>query len=76
MAARFEVARAIASANATLLGVAASLPRIDLAQPAGSPYQQAIVSALGTATRNALAQATSVQERNGFLLASPEMMLR
>ncbi|NDH51142.1 MAG: DUF1800 domain-containing protein [Betaproteobacteria bacterium] len=76
MAARFEVARAIASANATLLGAAAALPRIDLAQSAGSPYQQAIVSALGAATRNALAQATSVQERNSFLLASPEMMLR
>lgn len=75
---RFEVAKAIGSGGAGLF-------RADGPQPLERPafpllanvlYYQSIMQSLGPATKKALEQATSPQEWNAFLLASPEMMRR
>jgi uncharacterized protein (DUF1800 family) len=77
MAARFEIARALAGGNA--------LFRVEGMQPVSAPpapqkadalYRDAFASRLSDATRSALAQAASPQEWNGLLLASPEFMHR
>ena len=78
MAARFEIARALAGGGNALF-------RGDGLQPVGVPpapqkadglYRDGWASRLSDATRQALAQATSPQEWNGLLLASPEFMHR
>lgn len=75
LAQRFEIARAIGGGNTRLF-------TLDGQQRAGFPqlatplYYQAIEPQLGTATRQALAQARSQQEWNAFLLASPDFNYR
>jgi uncharacterized protein (DUF1800 family) len=76
MAARFEIARTIGSASAGLFrpeqagaGEIPAFPR--LASPL---YYDWRAHTLSEATRTALSQATSPQEWNTFLLASPEFM--
>jgi uncharacterized protein (DUF1800 family) len=79
MTVRFEVARAIGSGTSGLFqgeGVSPS------AGPPAAPvmpralHDQVLRHGLGPRTREALAQATTPQEWNTFLLASPELMRR
>ena len=78
MATRFEVARAIGSGNAGLFKADGPQPQERAAFPqlSNALYYQSIAATLGPATVQVLEQATSPQEWNTFLLASPEMMLR
>jgi hypothetical protein len=78
MTTRFEIARAIGSSNAGLFKTEGPAP---LEQPAfpqlATPlYYQVLARSLGPQTRQALAQATSPQDWNTFLLSSPELMNR
>ncbi|KQW42305.1 MULTISPECIES: DUF1800 domain-containing protein [unclassified Roseateles] len=77
MATRFEIARAIGSGSAGLFkveGEAKDRPAFpQLAQPL---YYDGIAPRLAPATQQALAQATSPQEWNTYLLASPDFMHR
>lgn len=76
MATRFEISRAIGSASAGLFRPdepgARDVPAFpQLATPLYYEWRE---KTLGAATRTALGQATSPQEWNTFLLASPEFM--
>ena len=75
---RFEVAKAIGSGSAGLFRTEGppAQDRPAFPQLANALYYQSIRQTLGPATRQALEQATSAQEWNAFLLASPEMMSR
>ncbi|MBS0392991.1 MAG: DUF1800 domain-containing protein [Proteobacteria bacterium] len=75
---RFEIARAIGSGAATLFDTedgtgtgGAGFPQL-----AGHVYFDTIEPRLGTATRQALAQARSQADWNTFLLSSPEFNYR
>ncbi len=78
MTTRFEIAKAIGSGSAGLFKTDGPQPseRPAFPQLANALYYQAIQSSLGEPTRTALDQATSPQEWNTFLLASPEFMNR
>jgi uncharacterized protein (DUF1800 family) len=78
MTTRFEIARAIGSSNAGLFKTEgpAPLERPAFPQLATPLYYQVLASSLGPQTRQALAQATSPQDWNTFLLSSPELMNR
>ena len=77
MAKRFDIARAIGTGNNQLF-----TPEGSTARGAGFPmlttrlYYNAIEPYLSAATRDALNKATSQQEWNTFLLASPDMNYR
>ena len=77
MAKRFDIARAIGTGNNQLF-----TPVGSTARTAGFPmlttrlYYDAIDPYLSTATRDALARATSQQEWNTFLLSSPDLNYR
>ena len=77
MTTRFEIARAIGSGSAGLFKVEGekqdrpAFPQI--AQPL---YYEGIAPRLASATQQALAQATSPQEWNTYLLAAPDFMHR
>jgi len=77
MTTRFEIARAIGSGSAGLFkveGETKDRPAFpQLAQPL---YFDAIAPRLAATTQQALAQATSPQEWNTYLLASPDFMHR
>jgi uncharacterized protein (DUF1800 family) len=75
---RFEIAKAIGSGSAGLFKTDGPQPTEKPAFPqlANALYYQAIQGSLSAATRGALEQATSPQEWNTFLLASPEFMRR
>jgi uncharacterized protein (DUF1800 family) len=77
MSTRFEIARAIGGGSAGLFkpeGEAKDRPAFpQLAQPL---YYEGIAPRLAPATRQALAQASSPQEWNTYLLASPDFMHR
>jgi uncharacterized protein (DUF1800 family) len=75
---RFEIAKAIGSGNAGLFRAEGTE---GAGQPAFPQMSNALfyswrVDTLGTATRQALAEAGSPQEWNTFLLSSPEFMQR
>jgi len=78
MATRFEIAKAIGSGSAGLFKTDGPQPTEQPAFPqlANALYYRALEPTLGANTRNALAQATSPQEWNSFLLSSPEFMHR
>lgn len=77
MTTRFEIARAIGSGSAGLFkveGEAKDRPAFpQIAQPL---YYEGIAPRLAPPTQQALAQATSPQEWNTYLLASPDFMHR
>lgn len=78
MTTRFEVAKAIGAGTAALFRPD-NLPSQERPVPprlANAFFVESISATLGPATRGALAQATSPQEWNAFLLSSPEMMRR
>jgi uncharacterized protein (DUF1800 family) len=78
MATRFEIAKAIGTGNAGLFKTDGPAPQERPAFPqlSNALYYQSIRQTLRPATLTALDQATSPQEWNTFLLASPEMMVR
>ena len=78
MATRFEIAKAIGSGNAGLFKTDGPQPTEKPAFPqlANALYYRALGQTLGPNTQQALAQATSPQEWNSFLLSSPELMHR
>jgi uncharacterized protein (DUF1800 family) len=78
MTTRFEIAKAIGSGSAGLFKIDAPHPleRPAFPQLANALYYQALQQTLSSATQQALDQATSPQEWNLFLLASPEFMHR
>ncbi|MBC7681063.1 MAG: DUF1800 domain-containing protein [Ferruginibacter sp.] len=78
MATRFEIAKAIGSGNAGLFKTDGSQPLEKPAFPqlANALYYRALGQTLSPNTQQALAQATSAQEWNSFLLSSPELMHR
>lgn len=78
MTTRFEIAKAIGSGNAGLFKADGPQPRELPAFPqlANQLYFQSVQQTLSPGTRQALEQAVSQQEWNGFLLSSPEMMHR
>ena len=82
MTARFEVARAIGSGSGnrfTPAGAAQGAPPPPGSSVPQAPrllFDQVLQHRLGPGTRAALAQATTPQEWNTFLLSSPEMMRR
>ena len=78
MTTRFEIAKAIGHGNDRLFKSEDSPARERPAFPqlANGLYFQSIEKTLSPATRSALEQATSQQEWNTLLLASPEMMHR
>ncbi|SDP11663.1 Uncharacterized conserved protein, DUF1800 family [Rhodoferax sp. OV413] len=78
MATRFEIAKAIGSGNAGLFKTEGPQPMEQPAFPqlATALYYRAVAQTLGPNTQTALAQATSPQEWNSFLLSSPELMHR
>jgi uncharacterized protein (DUF1800 family) len=78
MTTRFEIAKAIGSGSAGLFKTDGPQPIEQAAFPqlSNALYYNAIQKTLGPATRSALDQATSPQEWNTFLLASPEFMTR
>lgn len=78
MAARIEIAKAIASNSAGLFRAEGAQPQERAAFPqlANALYYGSIAKTLSATTREALAQAGSPQEWGLFLLASPEMMER
>jgi hypothetical protein len=78
MTTRFEIAKAMGSGNAGLFKSEGPQPQERPAFPqlANQLYFQCLQKTLSAGTRQALEQATSQLEWNGFLLASPEMMRR
>jgi uncharacterized protein (DUF1800 family) len=77
MTTRFEIARAIGSGSAGLFRVEGQpSDRPAFPQLANALYYDALRSRLAPATLQALDQAVSPQEWNGFLLSSPEFMYR
>ena len=78
MAARFEVARAMASGPSWLFRTEAPplLEQPAFPQLSNALYHEAVAQALGPPTRQALAQATSAQDWGTLLLSSPEFMHR
>ena len=78
MSTRFEIAKAIGSGSAGLFKTDGPQPQEQAAFPqlSNALYFQYLQKTLGSATRQALDQATSPQEWNTFLLSSPEMMHR
>ncbi len=82
MTARFEVARAIGSGSGSLFTPAGAAqgtpppPGSSVPQAPRLLFDQVLQHRLGPGTRAALAQATTPQEWNTFLLSSPEMMRR
>ena len=77
MTTRFEIARAIGSGSAGLFKVEGEpKDRPAFPQLANPLYYQGIAPRLMAATQHALAQATSPQEWNTYLLASPDFMHR
>lgn len=78
MATRFEIAKAIGSGSAGLFRGEEAGSRDEPAFPqlATPLYYAWRAATLGEATRGALAQASSPQEWNTFLLSSPEFMQR
>ena len=75
MSRRFEIARAIGTGNVHLFDPeeGATATGTGFPQLSNRLYYEAIEPFLGANTRTALNQATSPQEWNTFLLASPEM---
>ncbi len=75
MSRRFEIARAIGTGNVHLFDPqdSASAPTAGFPQLSNRLYYEAIEPFLAAKTRAALAQASSPQEWNTFLLAAPEM---
>jgi uncharacterized protein (DUF1800 family) len=78
MATRFEIAKAIGTGNAGLFKTEGPQPVEKAAFPqlANALYYRALGQTLGPNTQKALAEATSPQEWNSFLLSSPELMHR
>jgi uncharacterized protein (DUF1800 family) len=77
MTTRFEIARAIGSGSAGLFKVEGEAKdRPAFPQIAHPLYYEGIAPRLAAATQQALAQATSPQEWNTYLLASPDFMHR
>jgi uncharacterized protein (DUF1800 family) len=78
MTTRFEIAKAIGSGSAGLFKTDGpdSIEQPAFPQLANRLYYQSIDSTLAGPTRKALSEATSPQEWNMFLLASPEFMHR
>lgn len=78
MVKRFEIARAIGSGGGGLFtgDDGKPAPRAGFPQLASRLYDDGIAPTLGTATRQALAQAASQGEWNTVLLSSPEWMAR
>lgn len=77
MTTRFEIARAIGSGSAGLFKVDGEpKDRPAFPQLANPLYYDGIAPRLAAATQQALAQATSPQEWNTYLLASPDFMHR
>lgn len=77
MTTRFEIARAIGSGSAGLFKVDGEpKDRPAFPQLANPLYYSGIAPRLTAATQQALAQATSPQEWNTYLLASPDFMHR
>jgi uncharacterized protein (DUF1800 family) len=78
MTTRFEIAKAISSGNAGLFKTDSPQPveRPAFPQLANALYYRALQPTLSGATRQGLDQATSPQEWNLFLLASPDFMHR
>ncbi|MFG6463915.1 DUF1800 domain-containing protein [Roseateles sp. DXS20W] len=77
MTTRFEIARAIGSGSAGLFRVdGEARERPAFPQLANPLYYDGIAPRLAAATQQALAQATSPQEWNTYLLASPDFMHR
>jgi uncharacterized protein (DUF1800 family) len=78
MVRRFEIARAIGSGSAGLFNGEDNKPGPLVGFPMLTTrlYYDAVEPALGAKTRDALNHATSQQEWNTLLLASPEWMLR
>jgi uncharacterized protein (DUF1800 family) len=74
---RFEIARAIGAGNAVRFVRELGMPPTPEIPDADSPlYAVAIRPQLSTTTLAAIAQGKSPQERNAFLLASPEFNYR
>jgi uncharacterized protein (DUF1800 family) len=78
MTTRFEIAKAIGSGPAGLFKTDGDKPLEQPAFPqlASALFYRSVEPELKTTTREGLAQATSPQEWNTFLLASPELSLR
>jgi uncharacterized protein (DUF1800 family) len=77
MTTRFEIARAIGSGSAGLFrGEGATSDQPAFPQLANPVYYEAMRPRLAPATAQALEQAATPQEWNGFLLSSPEFMYR
>ncbi|MBI3346347.1 MAG: DUF1800 domain-containing protein [Burkholderiales bacterium] len=77
MTTRFEIARAIGSGSAGLFKVEGEpKDRPAFPQIAHPLYYEGIAPRLAAATQTALGQATSPQEWNTYLLASPDFMHR
>jgi uncharacterized protein (DUF1800 family) len=77
MTTRFEIARAIGSGSAGLFRVeGATSDQPAFPQLANPVYYEAMRKRLAPATTQALEQAATPQEWNGFLLSSPEFMYR
>jgi uncharacterized protein (DUF1800 family) len=77
MTTRFEIARAIGSGSAGLFKVdGEAKDRPAFPQITHPLYYEGIAPRLAAATQQALAQATSPQEWNTYLLASPDFMHR
>lgn len=77
MTTRFEIARAIGSGSAGLFKLdGEKQDRPAFPQLANPLYYEGIAPRLAAATQQALGQATSPQEWNTFLLASPDFMNR
>jgi uncharacterized protein (DUF1800 family) len=75
MSRRFEIARAIGGGNVHLFDAEAggAPPATGFPQLSNRLYYEAIEPFLAASTRAALAKASSPQEWNAFMLASPEM---
>jgi hypothetical protein len=75
MSRRFEIARAIGTGNVHLFDAedGGTATTTGFPQLSNRLYYEAIEPFLAATTRTALAQASSPQEWNTFLLASPEM---
>ncbi len=78
MTTRFEIAKAIGSGPAGLFKTEGDKPIEEPAFPqlASALFYRSVEPELKPTTREGLAQATSPQEWNTFLLASPELSLR
>ena len=78
MTTRFEIAKTIGSGGAGLFKTdgPVTTERAAFPQLANALYYQSIEKTLSAPTVGALDQATSPQEWNTFLLASPEFMTR